>query len=153
MHAPTPTELSQLFTNLVGRPIAFTRLLTPEVKSTKSVYATYSCVANNKTVLLKVDLALLGSCAGALVGLPDTEVRARLASPSIDEVIQDALAEVLNVASALFSREGRTVYTGMTTDAACLDPEARGILAKPSQKLAFSVTVQDYLGGTFTLFS
>jgi hypothetical protein len=104
-------------------------------------------------VIVKADVALFGSFAGSLVGLPDSDVRTRLAAKVPDEILRDAIREVLNVASAAVSLEGRTVLDAVAMSPAELGPEANALLAKPTHKLFFEVTVKDYQGGRFSILA
>jgi len=96
---------------------------------------------------------LLFSCAGALVGLPDSEVQSRLSAPAIDELLRDAVYEVLNVASSALAAEGRAVLTKMVTNRSEVGDAFETILAKPIRRIDFNVSVDDYEGGKFTVLS
>ena len=113
MPLPTPYSLSHLFTNLIARQVAFVRTQAPNEGSVKHVFGVYRCFPKETTVVLKSELSVFGSFAGALIGLPDSEVRTRLAAPALDDVMKDAMSEVLNVASSVVSSEGRAVLIGM----------------------------------------
>jgi hypothetical protein len=153
MSDPTAPNLSQLFTSLIGRSVTFARIPPgPETKA-KLVYGLYTHHPDGASIVVKSDLLLLFSCAGALVGLPDSEVQSRLSAPAIDELLRDAVYEVLNVASSALAAEGRAVLTKMVTNRSEVGDAFETILAKPIRRIDFNVSVDDYEGGKFTVLS
>jgi hypothetical protein len=62
---------------------------------------------NETAVVVKADLPLLGSLAGILVGLPDSAVKEHLAATPMEELLRDAVYELLHIASAVITTEGR----------------------------------------------
>ena len=162
MSDPTAPNLSQLFTSLIGRSVTFARIPPgPETKA-KLVYGLYTHHPDGASIVVKSDLLLLFSCAGALVGLPDSEVQSRLSAPAIDELLRDAVYEVLNVASSAVviddggndvAAEGRAVLTKMVTNRSEVGDAFETILAKPIRRIDFNVSVDDYEGGKFTVLS
>lgn len=153
MSEPTPFALSKLFTELVGRKVTFAQTTaTPETKI-KQVYGIYNVLPYETAVIVKSDLPLLGSLAGVLVGLPDSEVKEHLKANPIEELLRDAIHEVLNIASAVITTEGRAVFNRMVADAAYIDGAAGQVFKKPDHRSYFNVTVDGYQGGKFTIFS
>jgi hypothetical protein len=59
-----------------------------------------------------------------LVGLPDPTVKERLGASPIEELLRDAIYEVLNIASTIFTSEDRAVFSKMMTDQASIDGAA-----------------------------
>lgn len=153
MPDPRHYLLSHLLTNLIGRTVTFTPVAPgPDTKG-KHVYGIYTCSPSEAPLVVKADLSLLGSFAGALVGLPDSEVQSRLLAPVIEELFTDAMFEVLNVASSSIASEGRAILSKMVMDLGYLMGAARKIVVKPNHRVDFNVVVQDYHGGRFAVLS
>ena len=151
MALPTELSLSNHFTNLIGRTVNFTRTSNQNEAITRPIFGIYKSLPEESLFIVKADLSVFGSFAGALVGLPDSEVRRRLAATEIDETLKDAISEVFNVASAAISAKGRTVFEGMTTNPSSMSPEAKVMVSKPPHKLVFDVKIGDYQGGKFAV--
>jgi hypothetical protein len=153
MAEPTPLALSHLFTQLIGRKVAFApATIAPETKI-KQLYGIYNVLPQETAIIVKADLPLLGSIAGVMVGLPDSAVKECLAVSPVQEVLRDAIHEVLNIASAVVTNEGRAVFTKMVTDTAFIDGTAGKLFKKPDRKTYFNVTVDGYQGGKLTIFA
>jgi hypothetical protein len=150
---PTPYALSHHLTDLVGRKVTFTQAALAPDGLTKQIYGIYNVLPNNTAVVVKADLPLLGSFAGVLVGLPDASVKDRLKVSPIDELLRDAMYEVLNISSTVVTTEGRAIFTKMVTDKTYVDGAAGAVLLKPGHRSYFNVTVDGYQGGKFTVFS
>ena len=153
MSEPTPFALSRRFSQLIGRKVTFVQV--PPVPDTKfkQIYGVYTVLPESTLVVVKADLRLLGSIAGALVGWPDPVVKEHLAVMPMEELLRDAIYEVLNVASAAVGTEGRTVFTNMVDDPAYIDGAAGEILKKPGHRSHFNVSVDGYIGGRLTILS
>jgi hypothetical protein len=153
MSEPTPFALSHLFTQLIGRKVTFAQTtVAPETKI-KQMYGIYNVFPHETAIVVKTDLPLLGSMAGVLVGLPDSAVKEHLAASPIEELLRDAINEVLNVASAVVTTEGRAVFTKMVENPTMIDGTAGKLLKKPDHRSYFNVLVDGYQGGKFTIFS
>jgi hypothetical protein len=85
--------------------------------------------------------------------LPDSAVKEHLAVSPIEELLRDAIHEVLNVASTVVTTEGRAVFTKMVGDPALIDGTAGKLLKKPDHRSYFNVLVDGYQGGKFTIFA
>lgn len=153
MPEPTPYSLSRHFTNLIGRKVTFAQMASAVDTNAKQVYGLYTVFPRETALVLKADLNLLGSFAGALVGLPDADVRNHLKVSPIEELLRDAISEVLNVASAVTTHEGRAVFEKMITDRLLIQGAHEKVLLKPLHRSYFNVSVDDYQGGRFALFS
>ena len=152
MAEPTPFALSRHFTGLINRGVKFAQSTAAlETKVTK-VYGVYVVYPEQTALVVKADLALLGSFAGALIGLPDPEVRQRVKSPVIDELLRDPIHEVLNVASAVVSSVGRAVFNSMTMNPIYVQGDAEKALNNPLHRSYFTVTINGYQGGRFCVF-
>jgi hypothetical protein len=153
MSEPTPYALSKHLTGLIGRKVTFTQtVVAPETKI-KQMYGIYTVLPHETAIVVKADLPLLGSLGGILVGLPDSAVKEHLAATPVEELLRDAIHEVLNVTSTVVSTEGRAVFVKMIADPILIDGAAGKILKKPDHKSYFNVTVDGYQGGKFTIFS
>ena len=151
MAPPTAPALSQLFTKLAGRPVAFAQVKDCPDSKILQVYGAYRVSPGDTVSVVKADLPLLGSFAGALIGLPDSEVTAQLKSSPMEESLRDSIYEVLNIASASIAPQCRTVLYKVATDLASLDELTSTTLAKPGQKYCFDVSVNGYHGGKFSI--
>jgi hypothetical protein len=153
MPDPSPYILSRCFSQLTGRKVTFVQsTLAPDAKI-KQIYGIYTLLPNELAIVVKADLMLLGSIAGALVGLPDQVVKEHLKASPIDELLRDAICEVLNIAAASITAEGRALFTKMVTDPSYIDGEAEKVLTKPFHRNYFTVTMDGYQGGRFAILS
>src|ERR1700761_8872177 len=147
MSEPSPYALSKLFSDLVGRKVTFAH--TPPALDTKvsQMYGIYNVLPFETSVIAKCDLPLLGSLAGLLVGLPDSAVKEHLKANPLEELLRDAVHEVLNIASAVITTEGRAIFIKMVSDTAYIDGAASKLFKKPDRRTFFNVTVDGYQGG------
>jgi hypothetical protein len=153
MSEPTPFALSHHLTELLGCKVTFTLTTAAADGPTRQIYGIYSVLPNNTAIVVKADLPLLGSFAGVLVGLPDAAVKERMKVSPIDEVLRDAMYEVLNISSAVVATGERTFFIKMVTDKTYVDGAAAAVLLKPGHRSHFSVTVDGYQGGKFAVLS
>ncbi len=153
MSEPTPYALSKHLTGLIGRKVTFTQtVVAPETKI-KQMYGIYTVLPHETAIVVKADLPLLGSLGGVLVGLPDSAIKEHLAATHVEELLRDAIHEVLNVTSTVVTTEGRAVLVKMIADPILIDGAAGKVLKKPDHRSYFNVTVDGYQGGKFTIFS
>ena len=153
MSEPTPYALSKLFTDLIGRKVTFTQTTAAAETKVKQMYGIYTVLPRETALVVKSDLPLLGSLAGVLVGLPDSAVKEHLAATPVEELLRDAIHEVLNITSAVVINEGRAVFVKMVTDPILIDGEAGKVYKKPDHRSYFNVVVDGYQGGKFTIFA
>ncbi len=153
MSEPTAYAFTQLFSQLVGRDVKFAQGGSGGATKEKQVYGIYTVLPQETAIVVQADLPLLGSFAGALVGLQDDAVQERLAEASLDELLRDAIHEVLNIASTVVTNEGRAVFKKMVTDSVYCDGTAAQLLQQPDRKTPFDVTMEDYKGGRFTVLA
>ena len=153
MPEPSPFLLSKSFSQLIGRKVTFTQATAAPDAKTKQIYGIYTVLPHETAIVVKADLQLLGSVAGALVGLPDAAVKEHLRATPMEELLRDAISEVLNIAAASVTTGGRAVFTRMVTDPAYIDGPAEKVLEKPFHRSYFTVSVDGYQGGRFTIFS
>ena len=150
MAEPKPLIIAELFSNLTGRTVNFTQVLKPPVTNAKQAYGTYLIKPADSLRIVQLDLPLLGSFGGCLLGLPSDAVKERLTSSLNDENLRDAMHEILNVASTIVSIEHRAVFQTMFLDAV---PSAiLESLTNPAYRSYFNVTVSGYEGGAFSIF-
>lgn len=153
MAEPTPFALAQLFTQLIGRKVTFAQTTAAPETKVKQMYGIYNVLPDDLPVVVKADLPLLGSLAGVMVGLPDAAVKDHLKVSPVEELLRDAIHEVLNIASTVVTTEGRAVFTRMVADPALIDGAAGKLLLKPGHRSYFNVLVDGYQGGKFTIFA
>ncbi|MFP5277623.1 MAG: hypothetical protein ACLGPM_10935 [Acidobacteriota bacterium] len=152
MAEPTAFALSRHFTSLINREVAFAQSTAALETKTPKVFGVYVVFPEQTALVVKADLSLLGSFAGALIGLPDAEVKQRVSSAAIDELLRDPVQEVLNVASAVVSSVGRAVFKSMTMNPIYLHPDAEKALNHPLHRSYFTVRINGYQGGRFCVF-
>jgi len=153
MSEPTAHALSRHFSNLINRNVSFVQAKSILENKVRQVYGIYEVFPGNKPLVVKADLSLLGSFAGAMVGLPDDEVKERLMVNPIEELLRDAMNEVFNVAAAVIASEGRAVFRSMTTSPLYLGPEAEQSVNNPLHRTFFDVEIEGYVGGKFFILS
>jgi len=153
MSEPTPFALSRSFSQLIGRKVTFAQA--PPIPATKisQIYGIYTVLPEATPVVVKADLRLFASIAGALVGWPDPVVKEHLAAQPMEELLRDAIYEVFNVASAAVGTEGRTVFTKMVDNPTYIDGTAGAVLQNPGHRSHFNVSVDGYIGGRLSILS
>ena len=151
MAPPTARSLSRLFSQLAGSEVVF--IQTKEGPDTKSaqVYGIYKLHPDSLQIVVKADLLLVGSFAGGMIGLPDSEVKLQLGTNSASEPIHDAIHEVFNVASNTILPGHRTVLADVVTDFTSLDEATSMVLTKPGTKYCFNASVKGRQGGQFAI--
>jgi len=153
MSEPTPFALSKLFSELIGRKVTFAQTTVAAETKIKQMYGIYTVLPHETAIVVKSDLPLLGSLAGVLVGLPDSAVKEHLAKNPLEELLRDAIHEVLNITSAVITTEGRAVFVRMVADPLLIDGTAGKVFKKPDHRSYFNVLVDGYQGGKFTIFA
>ena len=154
MIGPDTLTLSKHFTYLVGREVKFTKAPPAPGSGQRWVYASYDVIPANdptatKSLVIKADLELLGALAGSLVGLPSEQVELHLSHTPLEELMRDAISEILNVASGAIAPDSRVVLAGVAMNSNDVKDDAAHLLASPSLKVEFNVVVQGYNGGRF----
>lgn len=153
MSEPTAPALSRHFSNLINRSVSFVPCRILLENKVRQVYGLYEVFPGAKALVVKADLGLLGSFAGAMVGLPDPEVRSKLSASNVEELLRDAMNEVFNVAASVVASEGRAVFRSMATSAIYVSGEAERVMGQPLHRSCFDVEIDGYLGGKFFIFS
>ena len=154
MAEATPFVLSRCFTQLIGRKVTFVQTpLSPPDMKIKQIYGIYNLLPHNTAIIVKADLPLMGSLGGALVGLPDPAVKEHLRVTPLEELLRDAISEVLNIASSSITSEGRAVFTKIVFDPTYIDGAAGKVYAKADHKSYFNVQIDGYQGGKFNILS
>jgi hypothetical protein len=153
MSEPTPYALSKHFSDLIGRKVTFTQTTAAPETKIKQIYGIYAVLPGETAIVVKSDLPLLGSLAGVLVGLPDSSVKEHLAVSPVEELLRDAIHEVLNITSAVITTEVRAVFVRMVADPLLIDGTAGKVFKKPDHRSYFNVLVDGYQGGKFTIFA
>jgi hypothetical protein len=153
MPEPSPYLLSRCFSQLTGRKVTFVQAAVALDSKVRQVYGIYTVLPQEVPIVVKADLSLLGSIAGALVGLPDPAVKEHLWVTPMEELMRDAISEVFNVASAAVTTEGRAVFSKMVTDPAYIDGAAEKTFKNPFHRSYFNVSIEGYQGGRFNILS
>jgi len=153
MSEPTAYAMTQLFSQLIGRNISFALANNSPSTNVKQMFGLYRVLPQETAIVVKADLPLLGSFAGALVGLQDDGVKEQLKENPLGELLRDAIHEVLNIASAVVTNEGRAVFKKMATDPVYFDDFDSRLLEKPDRKTSFDVLIDGCREGKFTIFA
>lgn len=153
MSEPTPFALSRRFSQLTGRKVTFVQASALPDTAVNKIYGIYTVLPDGNPVVVKADLRLLASVAGALVGWPDPVVKEHLAVTPMEELLRDAIYEVFNVAASGFETEGRVVFKNMVFNTTYIDGAAGEVLKKPGHRSHFNVSVDGYVGGRMTILS
>ncbi len=153
MAEPSPFLLSKAFSQLTGRKVSFVQAPVALDSKVRQIYGIYFVKPHDVAVVVKADLLLMGSIAGALVGLPDPAVKEHLKTNPIEELMRDAILEVFNIAAATVTTEGRAVFSRMVMDPAYIDGPAEKAFKQPFRRNHFNVSVEGYQGGRFTILS
>lgn len=153
MAEPNAVALSHLFSELIGRKVQFAPTAPSPETPLKQIFGIYRLLPHEVAIVVKADLALLGSIAGVLVGLPDATVKDRLKTMPVDELLRDAMHEALNIASTVVTTTGRAVFEKAAFDRTYVDGAAGAVLKSPGHRSYFNVSVEGYQGGKFAIFS
>lgn len=153
MAEPTPYALSQLFSQLIGREVSFSLVLKPPASKSKTIYGGYIILQQNRALVVKADLPLLGCLAGALLGLPNETAVERALETPMNESVRDAIHEILNIASTAVSTEGRVVFKNMATDLVYLEGEAMDVAQAPDLQSNYFVSIGGQAEGLFTILN
>ncbi len=153
MAEPKPFTIAELFTGLTGRAVNVTQVIKPPSRQASQAYGTYMIKPMDTTRIIQLDLPLLGSLGGSLLGLPAATLKERLTSPPSDEPLLDAMHEVLNVASTIVSTENRAVFQTMHLDTLEVPKELLESLKNPAFRSYFDVTITGYEGGAFSILA
>jgi hypothetical protein len=153
MAEPSAFLLSKAFSQLTGRKVAFVQAPAVPESKMRQIYGIYIVKPHEVAVVVKADLLLMGSFAGALVGLPDPAVKEHLKLMPLEELMRDAILEVFNIAAATVTTEGRAVFSRMVHDPAYIDGPAEKAFKQPFRRNYFNVSVEGYQGGRFVILS
>ncbi|MGD0938434.1 MAG: hypothetical protein ABR905_01895 [Terracidiphilus sp.] len=145
--------LSKAFSQLTGRKVAFVQAPAVPESKMRQVYGIYLVKPHEVAIVVKADLLLMGSIAGALVGLPDPAVKEHLKIAPLEELMRDAILEVFNIGASTVTTEGRAVFSRMVMDPAYIDGPAEKAFKQPFRRSYFNVTVEGYQGGRFVILS
>ncbi len=145
--------MSKLFSDLTGQHVTFSEQQYPISTTAKQIYCVYLIKPMDSTRVIKADVPLLTSFAGALIGLPLESIKERVADSRPNEALRDSLYEVMNIASRIVSVEHRAVFNGMYPSSIGLPPDALKTLRDPCSASYFNVTIDSYEGGALSLLS
>ncbi len=151
MPTTTPFALSTMFSQLLGREVQVAAKPRPASSKAKVIYGVYKTQPGEQVIVVRADLALMGSLGGVLIGLPDSEIADRLKQPQLDGLLRDGIHEVFNILSTPLAVDGRVVFQTMHTDAVLLKGDATRLLKAAPQASLFSVSLDGYTGGEVTI--
>jgi hypothetical protein len=153
MSEPSSAAMATLFSDLIGRPVNFSGQLNALPTNRNQIYCVYLIKPMDSYRVIKADLSLLSSFAGALIGLSPEAIQERVEEATVDESLKDALGEVMNIASRIVTLEHRGVFKGMYGDPSQMPPGARSTLRDPCYSSHYKVTIDGYEGGAFSLLA
>jgi hypothetical protein len=153
MAEPSSSSMAALFSDLIGRPVKFFEQLHALSTDAPQIYCVYLIKPMDNYRVIKADLSLLSSFAGALIGLSPELIKERVEDTAPDETLKDALGEVMNIASRIVTIEHRGVFKGMHGDPGQMPPGARSTLRDPCYSSHYKVTIDGYEGGAFSLLA
>ncbi len=153
MAEPSSSSMAMLFSDLIGRHVTFCGQLDAPPTIGIQIYCVYLIKPMDSYRVIKADLSLLSSFAGALIGLSPEMIKEKVAEPRLDESLKDALGEVMNIASRIVTSEHRGVFKGMYGDPSQMPPDARSTLRDPCYSSFYKVTIDGYEGGAFSLLA
>ena len=153
MAESSSSSMAKLFSDLIGRPVNFSEQLHAPPTHAKQLYCVYLIKPMDSYRVIKADLSLLSSFAGALIGLSPEIMKERLEDTALDETLKDALGEVMNIASRIVTIEHRGVFKAMYGDPGQMPPGARNTLRDPCYSSHYKVTIDGYEGGAFSILA
>lgn len=153
MPEPSSTVIATLFSDLIGHHVNFSERVEAAPEHGDQIYCVYLIKPMDSFRVIKADLSLLSSFAGALIGLSPEIIKERVQDSEIDETLRDSLHEVMNIASRIVTLEHRAVFKGMYGDASQMPPEARNTLRNACNSTYFTVTIDGFEGGAFSLLA
>ncbi|MGA8937682.1 MAG: hypothetical protein WB439_00830 [Acidobacteriaceae bacterium] len=153
MAEPSASVMARLFTDLVGRHVSFSERMSATTSTEKQIYCVYMVKPMDSIRVIQADELLLATFGGALIGLSSEAIKERMADSSADEALNDALREVMNIASRVVSLEHRAIFKSLHSSAGALSADARSTLRDPCYSSHFDVTVEGYSGGALSLLA
>lgn len=153
MNAMNPFIFSQLFSNLTGRKVNVVEADDMCQMHCPKAYGLFDIVGSDHTILIKMDLVLLGSLGGVLVGIPEALVKQQVANRSIDEALRDAMHEVLNITSSVLLQQKRAVLRRMITDVQIGELLCSDFIDGPHSQRRFYASMPGYPSGELCIFN
>jgi hypothetical protein len=153
MAEPSSSAMATLFSDLIGRRVTFSEQLGALSPNGQQIYCVYLIKPMDGYRIIKADLSLLSSFAGALIGLSPDIIKERVEDATMDESLRDALCEVMNIASRIVCIEHRGVFKGLHGDPGQMPPAARSTLRDPYYSGQYKVAIDGYEGGAFSLLA
>jgi hypothetical protein len=153
MAEPTAFAMSKMFSQLTGRKVSFNLVTKPPVAKAKPLYGVYTIVPGDAGLVVRTEMGVIGSLGGALLGLPKESVLDLIKKTPLEEVLRDAMHEILNVAATLVCVDRRAVFKSMYNDPVFFGDAAQEVMRKPLHTTQFDVTVDGYLGGGFAIIT
>lgn len=133
-------SISKHLSNLVGRQVsakvASKADFAPEMRT-----ACYRVEPGEGTAVVQIDLHLLASLGGTMIGYPPSEVAAQARTGELDENLTDATQEVMNVLSAVIVSEGRAIFKGLYVKLRDCGTRVQQVLSGGFYPLALQVTI------------
>jgi hypothetical protein len=141
-----------MYTQLLGRDVSVAVAPAALRSSGAAVFGTYRRVSDDSLIVVKADLALMASIGGVLVGLPEDVVQARVKQGTLDEVLQDAIHEVLNITSTPLSEDGRVVFKRLDLAYSGVSQNAKDVMVNNTPDANLVLTVKGYTGGRLSIW-
>ncbi|MGI4756398.1 MAG: hypothetical protein ACRYGF_06060, partial [Janthinobacterium lividum] len=107
----TPFLLTKHLSGLVGRSLTIVRA-DKLMFSLKFLYACYDLPSSLDTAVIKIDLCLLATLSGLMIGIPNATIEATVRHGELGDELDDPAKEIMNVMAAIF-QERRVMFKGL----------------------------------------
>lgn len=144
--------LTCLLSDLTGRKVQVVESDGEADARTPSCVGTYAVQPDGSSIVMKIDTLLLGSLGGALTGLPEPLVKQQVAS-GVDEMLRDAMHEILNITSSALTTEGRAVLKSIVTEKQQADTASHEAFRRSHTRVYYRATISGYPGGNIALYA
>ncbi len=148
-----PFFIGKQISDLVDRPVSVAAADDP-IFSDQVVYACYKVLPHSNTVVVKLDLELLGTLSGTMIGVPAATFTAQIRAGHLDANLTDAGREIMNVLSPVVVDEGRAIFQGIFPSPSAYSREAEQLLqSRILYKASFKATMAGRQLGFMTFIS
>lgn len=144
---PTDEQIAEMLTALLGREVSCHWSPGTHQLPDAGRVAVYRDDAEIPVAVAVADVAFICRTGGALVMVPTKGVQENVEQGEIPDQLGDNFGEVVNIMASLLNSDD-TPHVRLTTihgrDERSDDPRAESILAEPSRRRVFDVSVEDY---------
>ncbi len=150
---PTPEEVANTFTHLLGKKVAAKKIPSIDHKSPMAV-GVYVTDGGVLRALAVADVAAAGSMGAALVMLPKGVVEDAIDEKKMGENLLENYREVVNIGASLFNRSGgpRMILKDAIQSPPDLPEEIQILMTSAKSRLDLEINVEGYRTGKMTFF-